>query len=176
LLRQLDDGNTVIAIVSDHGEQFGEHGYGYHGNSLYRQVLHVPLILKVPGHAPGRVAEPVSTTDLYASLIRAAEPGRARAPMPLFDARWRRPVLSNFDARGRRALHGGFSVVRDHLHFMRTLEEPETLFDYRADPAELSPLPLQEHRPTVDPLREMLLRAARQQTRRVDFDALGYLN
>ena len=52
--------DTLVVITSDHGEQFGEHGLIYHGNSLYRPLLHVPLILVHPTSIPtGRV---VSTT------------------------------------------------------------------------------------------------------------------
>jgi len=37
--------NTVVAVVSDHGEEFGEHaGFG-HGFTTYSETLHVPLIV-----------------------------------------------------------------------------------------------------------------------------------
>jgi hypothetical protein len=42
---------TVLAVVGDHGEQFGEHGLVQHGNSLYVQLLHVPLIVRPAGAA-----------------------------------------------------------------------------------------------------------------------------
>ena len=38
--------NTVIIVVSDHGEEFNEHGGFWHGTTLYDEVLHVPLIVK----------------------------------------------------------------------------------------------------------------------------------
>lgn len=176
LLRALDDGNTVIAVVGDHGEQFGEHGWGGHGNTLYRQLLHVPLILKIPGRVPARVNDPVSTADLFATLIRASQAGRMRAPIPLLDAGWRRPVIANFDMRRHRSLEGGFSIVRGDLHFTRSTSGRENLFDYRADPLEDLPLSPSTHRPIIDPMRARLLHAAGQQRRRVEFDALGYLN
>lgn len=176
LLARLDDGNTVIAVVGDHGEQFGEHGFGGHGNSVYRQVLHVPLILKIPGHAAARVHEPVSITDLYPSLLRASEPGRMRAPIPLLDASRRRPVISSVDHRLHRSVEGGFSVVRGELHLIRLLAGRETLYDYRRDPEEILPLTGLRRSQTVEPLRELLLRAAARQRQRAEFDALGYLN
>ena len=37
--------NTWVIVTSDHGEHFGEHHLFGHANSLYRQVLHVPLLI-----------------------------------------------------------------------------------------------------------------------------------
>ncbi len=63
--------NTLLIVVSDHGEQLGEHGLFNHGNSLYRPVVHVPLVLRFPGKAPAglRVSSPVSLRDLPATVL-----------------------------------------------------------------------------------------------------------
>ncbi len=39
--------NTLVALVSDHGEEFGEHD-GFEHNALWKELLHVPLIIRVP--------------------------------------------------------------------------------------------------------------------------------
>ena len=39
----LDD-RTLLIITSDHGEGFLEHGLGNHGNSLYDELVRVPLL------------------------------------------------------------------------------------------------------------------------------------
>ncbi len=54
ILRELDRLNklagTIIVIVADHGESFGEHGLFYtHGEDIYEPALHVPMILSGPG-------------------------------------------------------------------------------------------------------------------------------
>jgi len=41
--------NTLIVLTSDHGEEFHEHGGWWHGYTLYQEVIHVPLIVKLPG-------------------------------------------------------------------------------------------------------------------------------
>ena len=66
--------NTIIVITADHGEQFGEHGLQRHGNSLYRQLLHVPLMIVQPRSSVSgrRVEAPVSLTDLPATLMELA--------------------------------------------------------------------------------------------------------
>lgn len=63
--------NTVVIISSDHGEEFGEHGVRGHGNSLNRQVIHVPLLVLPPGPArPGlRVTRPVGLDRLTATVV-----------------------------------------------------------------------------------------------------------
>lgn len=62
--------NTLIIILSDHGESFGEHGLLEHNNSLYREVIHVPLIFWWPGHVPAniRIEQPVSITAIPATI------------------------------------------------------------------------------------------------------------
>jgi arylsulfatase A-like enzyme len=62
---------TLVIVTADHGEQFGEHGLVEHGNSLYTQVLNVPLIMRWPGHVPEgrRVRTPVSMRDLGATVL-----------------------------------------------------------------------------------------------------------
>lgn len=46
---------TVVLITSDHGEEFYEHGNCDHVRFLYREVVNVPLLLRVPGHeAPAK--------------------------------------------------------------------------------------------------------------------------
>ncbi|MEO1083886.1 MAG: sulfatase, partial [Acidobacteriota bacterium] len=44
--------NTVIVLLSDHGEEFYEHGSWSHGMTLYEEQLHVPFIMRLPGDAP----------------------------------------------------------------------------------------------------------------------------
>jgi arylsulfatase A-like enzyme len=75
VLRELEelklDQNTVVVVTSDHGEEFREHGGQHHGIKLHQEVLHVPLIVKVPGLPAARVDEPVELTDVAPSLCEA---------------------------------------------------------------------------------------------------------
>ena len=64
--------NTLIVVTADHGEEIGEHGLIGHGRSLYREELHVPLIVVRPKRSStggGVVAEPVSLRDLPATVL-----------------------------------------------------------------------------------------------------------
>ncbi|MBI5506752.1 MAG: sulfatase [Deltaproteobacteria bacterium] len=60
---------TIVVLLSDHGEEFLEHGRCFHLSTLYREVLHVPLIVKAPGLAPRRVAGLVSASVTIAPTI-----------------------------------------------------------------------------------------------------------
>jgi len=51
-LGELD--RTLVVVLADHGEAFGEHGFWTHG-ILYQEQLHVPFILAGPGAPEGRV-------------------------------------------------------------------------------------------------------------------------
>jgi len=44
--------NTIIAVTGDTGQAFYEHGFAAHANMLFNEVMHVPLVLKVPGLPP----------------------------------------------------------------------------------------------------------------------------
>lgn len=66
--------NTVIILTSDHGEHFGEHGLFLHGQSLYRDLLHVPLIIIDPRQiSPGSVVEEsITLRDLGKTVLDLA--------------------------------------------------------------------------------------------------------
>jgi len=67
--------NTAIFVTSDHGEEFGEHGNWHHSKHLYREVVQIPLIVKLPGLTPpkGKVEVPVSLLDIAPTLLSLAE-------------------------------------------------------------------------------------------------------
>lgn len=75
--------NTIVIITSDHGEEFEEHGFVGHGNSLYLPSIAIPLILAMPGRIPEnvRVAHTVSIRDLATTIMDLVGAGEA-SPFP----------------------------------------------------------------------------------------------
>jgi arylsulfatase A-like enzyme len=63
---------ATVALLSDHGEAFGEHGERFHGWSLYEHEVRVPFLLKAPGVRPGPLGTAVSLIDLAPTLLEAA--------------------------------------------------------------------------------------------------------
>lgn len=64
---------TLVAITSDHGEEYFEHGGILHGRTMYQEVLGIPLILRGPGVPSGNVVEmPVHLIDVAPTLFQLA--------------------------------------------------------------------------------------------------------
>ena len=65
---------AIVALTGDHGEGLGDHGEAEHGIFVYREALHVPLVLRLPGGARGgtRVAGTAGHVDLAATLLDLA--------------------------------------------------------------------------------------------------------
>jgi len=62
--------NSLIILVSDHGEAFYERGHWQHSVSVYEELTRVALIVKWPGNSPtGRIAAPVSLVDVFATFL-----------------------------------------------------------------------------------------------------------
>jgi len=135
-------------ITADHGEEFGEHNLFKHGNSLYVQLLRVPLLIVHPAGVPqGRlVAEPVSLRHLAATALDLAGV-RPEHPLPGRSLRrtWeeagapRLPIVSHV-AGGRNVLPGDLirfgpmnSVVVGRQHYIRLGNGKEEVYDLGAD-------------------------------------------
>jgi arylsulfatase A-like enzyme len=61
----------LFIFVSDHGEEFYEHGSWTHGHTLHTELVDVPLIMRLPGgQASGtRIDDPVQHLDLLPTLF-----------------------------------------------------------------------------------------------------------
>jgi arylsulfatase A-like enzyme len=64
------DKNTIIIILSDHGEEFGENGqWGKHAHTLYQELVKVPLIIKSPVMPAGRSEKNISMVDIAPFIL-----------------------------------------------------------------------------------------------------------
>ena len=63
--------NTLIIVVSDHGEEFWEHGWTSHGQSLYQELAHGVLVMWAPKliPVPRRIGEPVQLIDVMPTVL-----------------------------------------------------------------------------------------------------------
>jgi arylsulfatase A-like enzyme len=153
--RVLDE--TLVIVVSDHGEHLGEHLLFLHGCSLYRQLVGVPLVIVDPRGAPaGRVVvEPASLRDIPATVVdllglaRAAPfPGRSLARYwagnelpalgesePILMEAGTPPSLTN---QGREPVAKGpmKALAGEGMHYIHTADGVEELYLLHSDPAE----------------------------------------
>jgi hypothetical protein len=82
--------DTLIIFSADHGEELGEHGgILSHGRTLYRELLHVPLVMRLPGQAFARerIDQPVQLIDFMPTILDYLQcppadlPGRSLLPL-----------------------------------------------------------------------------------------------
>ena len=151
---------TLIIVTSDHGEGLGEHGLFFHGESLYRTEIRVPLLIVPPSRDRSRVVpEVVSLRDLPATVVDlvglsdgAPFPGRSwarfwRDPPPAAGARTSELVISELanpnpfnPNQGRSPAHRGplsSLAVGDFVYIRNQGDGREELFNQRDDPREL---------------------------------------
>jgi len=65
--------HAAVVVAADHGESLSEHGYLInHGASVHEPSLHVPILVKAPGVAAGRVAEPTSVRRVGPTVLALA--------------------------------------------------------------------------------------------------------
>ncbi len=97
--------NTLLVIVSDHGEEFWDHGWTAHGHTLYQELTHTALVMWSPRLFPHalRVSEPVQLIDVMPTILDStgALPSRFMEGQSLFPLargqafRRRTPVMTS---------------------------------------------------------------------------------
>jgi arylsulfatase A-like enzyme len=63
--------NTLVIVISDHGEEFFEHAGLGHRRTLYEEVVRIPMVLRLPGVLPADrvLAGPVSLPDVLPTVL-----------------------------------------------------------------------------------------------------------
>lgn len=133
--------NTLVVLVSDHGEEFTEHGSWGHGPQLFDELLHVPLIVRFPHDrfAGRQVDSIVRSIDIAPTIVEVIDvPGgatwRGTSLLPLIEGQAQdRPVLAELSnaALGTSSLREGSLKV-----IAIPAIERDLLFDTARDPGE----------------------------------------
>jgi hypothetical protein len=135
--------NTMVVLFADHGEGFGEHRHYFHGQSLYDEMLHVPLVFHAPGLAPRVVAEPVALMDVGPTVLDLL----GVTPRPVFEGRSLKPALKG-EALPPRPVPAELLPAPSWNHHARALIDGQwkviykisdglwELYDLQADPHE----------------------------------------
>lgn len=159
-------GDTIVVLVSDHGEGFGEHGAWGHNWSVYEELVHVPLVVRWRDLEPGRRPAPTSTADVFGTVAELAGvpvPGATTLMAP------RSPVITELTApygakpgAPDRAADGSYVAQRRRFtaiydgpwKLVRSSAGERELYDRASDPGE------QRDRATSEPDRVAALEAA----------------
>jgi arylsulfatase A-like enzyme len=164
--------DCIFVLTADHGEEFLEHEGRYHSPSLTEELIHVPLLLRVPGAAKKELSSnPFSLLHLAPTLLEAAGSavpfdfqGQSHWIRVRDGSAWSDPAVAESVAhcanpyhpeqrRGSRLLAIRGARYKLLLNFD---SHSEDLFDLQNDPGEQSPLV----RDAAKPERRRLLQAA----------------
>ncbi|MBW2287471.1 MAG: sulfatase [Deltaproteobacteria bacterium] len=98
--------DSIVVLLSDHGEEFMDHGSLFHMFTLYREQIHVPLILRKPGGLGGgtRVASIIELVDVGPTVLELAGIDDAREISGASHARSMGPPVAAVSAEGDAAL------------------------------------------------------------------------
>ncbi len=167
--------DTLVVLISDHGEEFLDHGGVGHGHTLYEELTRGILVLRRPGRLPAgeTVAAPACHVDLVPTLLDALgeQPGPAcqgvsllpmihgAAPAPSDPAA--RPLF--LEGAASETLRG--VVLGRHKLIRDVASGREEFFDLATDPREQTDLhgrpPAQDLRAALDRHIEQCRLAAR---------------
>jgi arylsulfatase A-like enzyme len=134
---------TAVVVTADHGEEFLDHGDLGHQPKLYDELLHVPLVVRLPGGDPKRVERPVELMSVAPTVVESLGIPQCKGfeGQSLFGGVDDRPIISevsnppailNVDPRFRRRAcrHDGWKLIVDE-HTGET-----ELYDIETDPGE----------------------------------------
>ncbi len=132
---------TLLIVTADHGEAFGEHGYNFHIDCPYDEVLHIPLLLRFPGpHKPvGRVHALTQTIDVTPTILDLQQ---LPFPRPEVQGRSLLPLLTGAADRvnefvfSRGGYQSTFFIARDARSTLLLHKDGKqrALYDMDADP------------------------------------------
>ncbi len=183
--------NCIFALSADHGEEFLEHGRRYHAPQLSEELIHVPLLLRVPGSAKrAQNKSPFSLMNLSPTLLDAAgvpAPREFQGHSCLDQLRrgqgFDDPAISECVAgctnpfRPENRIGVRTLAVRESRYKLVLGFDPvtESLYDLEVDPGEQSPLPVTAQkivrRRLLEIARHHLQRSSRQRDERMRLQA-----
>ncbi|MGH9456311.1 MAG: sulfatase-like hydrolase/transferase [Thermoanaerobaculia bacterium] len=150
--------DALVIVTSDHGEGLGDHGETEHGILLYREAIHVPLLVKFPrsARAGETVRRTVGLADLAPTILEVAG---AAVPEGLDGISLMRnvPARPIYSETFYPRLHFGWSdlhsLIEGDLHY---IEGPDAeLYDLATDPGERTNL-REERRRDAFAMRERI--------------------
>jgi hypothetical protein len=158
-LKGLEPG-TVVVLVSDHGEAFGEHGGWEHGHSMYQELLSVPLVVSGIDVLPG----PAGLIDVPKTLAGLGDGHDLRHPRIAVPYTASNPLYGEPDLR----------AVRFRDQKLMVTPTSEQAYDLAADPLELRPDSNADLRPLLPPAPNLDGTAVEDDTLRA-LQELGYI-
>jgi arylsulfatase A-like enzyme len=150
--------DTVLVVTSDHGEEFLEHGVRYHSPlNLPEQLIHVPLLVRVPGASAGSSCSGTfsllhlapTVLDAIGGTVPSTFRGQSHWSQILAGTYVGEPAIAESAGTGDSPLRPEdrmqprVMAVRDRQYklIVRFADKAESFYDLKNDPDEQSPLP-----------------------------------
>ena len=124
---------SAVIVISDHGDEFWDHGDCGHAQGAHQELVHVPLIIRAPGLLPaGRVIDTdVEAMDLSPTLLELAGlpipdtmQGRSLIPLALDDmAGSPAASLTQIEATSRGMKSGRYRLIHSGVARMELYDE-----------------------------------------------------
>jgi arylsulfatase A-like enzyme len=168
--------SSIIILLSDHGEEFWDHDGFEHGHTLYNELLHVPLIIKIPGSRSAKtVDEKVTTQSIMATIIDLAgiknqnQDITAESLVPLLNGNQNsfieRPLISS----GLLYYENRESVIFDGMKYIENLVTGSgELYNLNSDPREQNPLSLGSNVSVTNQAKEILSNHDRESEKQIE--------
>jgi arylsulfatase A-like enzyme len=141
--------NAMIMVLSDHGEEFYDHGSWEHGHTLYNELIKIPLVIKFPFNTNKKGIEEslVSITDIPGMMLKESgcqydgthfkvQIGEPNRVLPvLFPVS---PIIKQFSSK--------ISFVNDEFHFIYNQVDREKLAFFNPAPGNIPVYELYERK------------------------------
>jgi len=136
--------NTIVVVLSDHGESLGEHGWYFcHGNLASQEQIRIPLIMRYPKSIPknNRIAQPVESIDIMPTLLDLlglpkpeTVDGKTLLPMMIKEKAQMVTIYSTSALLDGKKITT--AVMRGEWKMIRSEDGKEELFNLMQDPNE----------------------------------------
>ena len=87
--------NSLVILTADHGEAFAEHGALEHGNTVYDEMIRIPMIVRVPGRQAREITQQIGSIDFFPTFVELLD--LRLEGEPLFEGRSIAPLLAGND-------------------------------------------------------------------------------
>ena len=156
--------SSLIILTSDHGEEFWEHDGFEHGHTLYNELIHVPLIVKLPGKHSGQIVEEeVTTQSLMPTLLQLtripneSEAATAESLAPLLTESPSSFAEEPLVSTGLLYYENREGVVFQGNKYIESLVTGQgELYNLKTDPGEQNPLELSRNRLKSDQAKNIM--------------------
>jgi len=156
---------TIIILTSDHGTEFYEHKRFDHGFSLYDELIHVPLVIYLPGMKGGKIIEDqVRSIDLMPTILdllnikisdKVKNQMRGVSLLPLVEGN-HMDLVAFTETDYRLYIHKRAIRTPDGWKFIYSLEnDKKELYNLKNDPRELDNLVEKERRKAYELEQEL---------------------